>query len=205
MSEDPASPESNAAVVVGDVPIQVAAAAAFRAGAWASFRARAMASVFDGMILCLIAAALLGLAFLARPLLFSKWVDALVPQCALVFVVYHAMCTASPLMGTPGRWRAGTAVVKAETGERIGIGRAVCRAAVSAVSFALVFPNLAMAFSPRRRSMADLLAGTVVGTYRPERESMAQARFRVLAFAAVIGLAFMVWFSWMVFEAKRLD
>jgi len=86
---------------------------------------------------------------------------------SLLVVLYHALFLSSRKVSTPGRMAAGVAVICADTGHRIGFGKAILRSGLSLIGYLLIIPNLLMLFTRRKQTVADLLSKSVVVCYRP--------------------------------------
>jgi uncharacterized RDD family membrane protein YckC len=160
---DPAPPPDRASL---PTPTSSGSArASFDARSWASFSRRLVALAADSVIFqtpfAIVAIFVLRYQALAQA---SSSMTMLAVEAAYVglFVLYHGLQNASSGMGTRGRRWAQVAVVLADSGERIGIVRACWRALVSLASALTILPDLLPLVTPRRRSFADLLAGTVV-------------------------------------------
>jgi type IV pilus assembly protein PilA len=159
---------------------------AFDANLWGGFQRRFIAQAVDGVILETLFAilALIGLPMAARAGATStSTVTAILGAYLVLFVFYHGLGNSSPRMATRGRRAAGVVVASADSGGRIGMARASWRALVSLVTGILIIPNLLVIFTRRRRSVADLLSGTVVLQTEP-----------IAASGAAIALATVIFF-----------
>lgn len=116
---------------------------------------RAAALVLDGLIVCLL---LLASAFTLEVMLQIK------PQpffWALI-VAYYVMLPATRWQGTIGK-RANRLRIATLAGERIGIGRSAVRFAAGLLSWATLGAGFIVClWNPRRRTLHDYVAGTVV-------------------------------------------
>jgi type IV pilus assembly protein PilA len=150
------------------------------------FSRRFVAQVVDGVILETVLAilALIGLPMAASAAATStSTVAAILGGYLVLFVFYHGLGNSSKRMATRGRRAAGLVVASADSGGRIGMARAFWRALVSLVSGILIIPNLVVLFTRQRRSLADLLSGTVVLQTGP-----------IAASGAAIGLVMAIFF-----------
>ena len=132
---------------------------------YGGFWIRLVATLIDGFILGITLAllgAITGLDFFTDDPEQISWL-AIAVQFA-VDGLYEAGLTASPLRGTLGKHAVGLRVVT-EQGERISFARSVGRFLAKILSAALLLVGFLMvAFTPRKRGLHDMLAGTVVIT-----------------------------------------
>lgn len=136
---------------------------------WGGFWRRFAAYFIDSLILYVpltlvmgVGIALAGQGDGALALFLSIFVLPLV-----IFALYHGLLTGGEMVATPGRMAAGIAVVDARSGRPLGYGRAMARAIASFISYLLVIPNLVVAFTKRKQSVADMMVGSTVVSYRP--------------------------------------
>lgn len=137
---------------------------------YASFWRRALALLIDGIILALLIA-VLGYAF-EKAWTATEWQSWNYPEDALPFALfmlalliatlYNALWESSEYQATPGKMALGLRVVDLHT-RPPGFWRALGRAAARYLSAALIFLGYLMAaFTRRRQTLHDLIAGTLV-------------------------------------------
>jgi hypothetical protein len=142
---------------------------AFAEQRWSGFWRRVAAYWIDSLLLYLPLLLGFGLWFwwagaevsLSQIGLYGLW--------ALLFVLLQGWLLGGASVATPGRAMAGIAVVDAASGAPLGRGRALLRALLSVVSYLVLLPHLAMLFTPRKQTVADLASRAVVVAYRPVR------------------------------------
>lgn len=158
--------------------------AAYERGAWSGFWRRFAAYWIDGVLLCLpLAAVLLGGMSAIDPKRPYAVLAVYVLMLGLV-VAWHGLFISGAKLGTPGRRFLGIGVVDARNGAPLGRARAVARSALSVVSYLLILPNLAMLFTRRRQTVADLIAQTAVVQYK----ATGTASRLILAVCALLGI-----------------
>jgi uncharacterized RDD family membrane protein YckC len=84
------------------------------------------------------------------------------PVCVAIGWAYYVLFESSPARGTPGKLAVGLYVADVH-GDPISFWRAVLRNALKTLSTLLCFAGWVMAsFTPRKQTLHDLLAGTLV-------------------------------------------
>jgi uncharacterized RDD family membrane protein YckC len=184
---------SPAAQLARDVEIADTRESAYANRRWSGFWRRVAASWIDGFILQIATYVILVPAGVfsamargrpASPFSFFGWFWL---GYLATFVLYHAIFLSTNKGSTPGRMAAGIAVLNADTGSQPGFGRAVLREVIAWISALTVLPNLVQLVTDRRQSVSDLLAKTVVVSYR--KSSAAIVIVVVLLFGtAMIGI-----------------
>jgi uncharacterized RDD family membrane protein YckC/type II secretory pathway pseudopilin PulG len=144
-----------------DLGSEALALEGFQNGAWSGFWRRVGAQFIDGIILYVGFLLLGAIAFLLtkNPL---AVLSILYGGYIALYLGYNAVMNASEAMGTWGRRALRIAVVSAETGGQISLGRSFGRACLSLLSGIFIIPNLVQLFTGKRQSVSDLLTGTVV-------------------------------------------
>jgi uncharacterized RDD family membrane protein YckC len=170
-----------------DTPRFELAAQAFRDKNWSGFWQRFAANIVDGLVLL-------------TPTIMVVWAfstskSGQPPSDLQVYaplfcvnVIYHTLFLAGAKVATPGRMAAGIAIVDADTGEPIPVGRALLRSALSWLGYLLILPNLVMLFTQRRQTIADLIARTVAVRYKTGNAAIVPAvALCGVGFAGVLG------------------
>ena len=132
-----------------------------RGHAYAGFWRRLGAFLIDGLLLGTVQATITILVYTIAPYDLRAQVNVL-PVSILVGWAYYALMESSPAQATVGKIALGIYVTDRE-GDPIDFRRASIRFWAKVISsLALMLGWLMAAFTPRKRAMHDLLAGTLV-------------------------------------------
>jgi uncharacterized RDD family membrane protein YckC/Tfp pilus assembly major pilin PilA len=147
-----------------------AAVAAESATPFADFWVRLGAFIIDCILLTVL---WFVLPLTVRAAGWPVWLGGLLPTVA--FFLYYAVLESSSLQATVGKLALGIKVTDMQ-GERIGLGRALGRSLAHIISNFTFFIGYAVAgFTPKRQTLHDMIAGTLVVRKRSEPEEISTA------------------------------
>jgi uncharacterized RDD family membrane protein YckC/Tfp pilus assembly major pilin PilA len=152
---------------------------------YGGFWVRFAAHIVDGIIIGFAMIVLAFAWFMAAGLALGEQLSNLVSLGMVALgQFYHAYFVSSVRMATPGKRLCGLFVTDTD-GHRLGFGRALWRNVAALFSYLTLYIGFIMAaFTPRKRALHDMLAGTVV--HRQPGNSAA------VAIVIVVGVFFLV-------------